>query len=129
MTINVKVRGKSQVLRNLKREMRGMDSTLTRVLLETGITIRQQSMRQAPVDTGNLVNSAFGPELKKLGGKVVAVVGYQASYAPFVHEAVGRTFRKPGAKAKFLEDPLNTYANKIRPEVLARLRKRGTPVR
>jgi hypothetical protein len=124
MAVTVKVRGKAVVMRNLKKAMQGIDSDLTRVLMETGVTIREQSMRQAPVDTGNLINSSFGPELKKLGGKTVAVVGYQASYAPLVHEAVGKTFRKPGAKAKFLEDPLMLYANKIRPEVLKRLRHR-----
>jgi hypothetical protein len=129
MAVTVKVRGAAHVKRNLKRVMKMIDTDLGRVLLETGVIIREQSMRQAPVDTGNLVNSSFGPEFQKRFGKIVAVVGYQASYAPFVHEAVGKTFKKPGAKAKFLEDPLNTYASRVKPLVLAKLRARGTPVR
>ncbi len=129
MAVTVTVKGARHIKRNLKRLMKMIDTDLGQVLLETGVIIREQSMRQAPVDTGNLVNSSYGPDFQKRAGKIIAVVGYQASYAPFVHEAVGRKFKKPGAKAKFLEDPLNTYANRIRPLVLARLRARGTPVK
>jgi len=43
--------------------------------------------------------------------KMIAVrIGFSASYAIFVHEAVGIEFRRPGSGAKFLESSLKNKA-------------------
>lgn len=42
-----------------------------------------------PIDTSNLINSAYR-EITTSGGKVIGAVGYTANYAGYVHDAPGK---------------------------------------
>jgi hypothetical protein len=92
--------------RFLRNRVVAVEAGLEAGLLRAGTVIREQSMKECPVDKGNLIGSAYGPIIRKEGKTTYAEIGYIASYAPFVHENVGASFKKPGAKAKFLEDPI-----------------------
>jgi len=98
-----------------------METGGKRGLLRAGLLVRRRGQKETPVETGDLVNSWYGPEIKEQPRLMVAEIGLTAAYAPFVHEMVGANFTgprpnarvkarrlggKPGAKAKFLEDPL-----------------------
>lgn len=41
------------------------------------------------------------------------LVGYTANYALYVHEMVNAVFQRPGAKAKFLEEPLRLLKDEL----------------
>lgn len=58
------------------------------------------------------------------GGSVI--VGYTANYAIYVHENVGAHFQRPGAQAKFLEEPLRKNKKKYVRIVSDTVEKGGT---
>lgn len=95
-------------------------------LNKAGLMIQRESQLQVPVHTGALKASAF-TRSQGQGFETRVAVGYTASYAIYVHEAVhmklkgmrrlpnppnkGRYWDPQGrAKPKFLEDPI--YENK-----------------
>lgn len=55
-------------------------------ILSQGAAIAQT---MTPIDTSNLANSQYSPEIDVKAGKVVGQVGYTARYAMAVHEAKG----------------------------------------
>lgn len=112
--------GLDQVLKNLNAQVNAMTQRGTDGLIKGGIVIRRQAQVETPVETSNLVQSCYGPEIHQETRGPVAQIGFTAAYAPFVHEMVGANFTgprpsatsparqaggKPTAKAKFLEDP------------------------
>lgn len=48
-----------------------------------------------PIDSSNLINSQYAPQIDVKEGKVSGSVGYTASYAAAVHEASGKLKGKP----------------------------------
>lgn len=67
-----------------------------------------------PIDTSNLINSQYAPQISVGGGKASGNIGYTAPYAYFVHEMTGKlageprsngngTYWSPNAEPKFLE--------------------------
>lgn len=92
-----------------------------------------------PVDTSNLINSRYAPQIQRSDGKVSGTVGYTAEYAAAVHnmsgklkgqprEAFGKagfgggtgngTYWSPDAEPKFLEKGFEM----VKPEIPAILR-------
>lgn len=108
------VRGLDNVLKNLNDEIERIKGRTLIGLLEAGKLVRREGQILTPVDTGNLINSWYGPE-KSMGffGKVSVTIGLTASYAPYVHEMINAKFKKPGAQAKFLETPLKELSCEI----------------
>jgi hypothetical protein len=120
--------GADSVLKNLIREDRRVRGQMMRGLKKAGLTLQRESQRLVPVDTGNLKASAF---VREDGDSVV--VGYTASYALYVHEAVGMVLRgvprshgkgrywdpQGRAQAKFLEEP----ARRLKPQLMEMIRK------
>jgi len=79
-----------------------------------GTAIRRDGMKITPVDTGNLVNSWYGPIVEiATVKKLLVTFGLTAEYAPYVHEMMKASFRKPGAKAKFLEEPVLQHKKNV----------------
>lgn len=93
-------------MRNMAKAMKTVTNAGVGRLLTVGVQVRAEGMRETPVNTGNLINSWYGPTPFETPKGPIVEIGLQASYAPSVHEMVDAHFRKPGAKAKFLEDPL-----------------------
>lgn len=120
--------GLDNVLRNLNREVRKIKGKTKKGIIKATLLVKREAMKITPVDTGNLVNSAFSNVMVK-GKDIVGTIGYTAAYAAAVHEMIesksikgpggmvefqrGVTFQKPGAQAKFLETPLKKNAKKI----------------
>lgn len=46
-------------------------------------------------------------------GRPVIILGFSANYAWYVHEAVDKTFKRPGSGAKFLESALDRNRKQI----------------
>lgn len=115
-------RGLEEVLKAFTEKIKQMQAGAEQGLIKAGVIIRSESQRECPVDTSNLINSCYGPDLFKTLKGPVAEVGYTAMYAPYVHEMIGAHFQKAGSKAKFLEDPLKRNEKRIF-EILAECAK------
>ena len=107
------VSGLENVLANLAKAVKELDANATKGLIKAGVLVRSEGQRETPVDTANLINSWYGPELFRTFTGPIVEIGLTANYAPYVHEMVGANFQKPGAKAKFVEDPLKRNERRI----------------
>lgn len=98
-----RVRGNKEILRNLRREVKLIDGDITSGLRVAAAFILGEAKAITPVQFGVLINSGFSG-IGRSGRKILARVGFTASYAPFVHEMPsGTSFGKPQAERKFLE--------------------------
>ncbi len=111
--MGMSVSGLENVLANLAKAVKELDANATKGLIKAGVLVRSEGQRETPVDTANLINSWYGPELFRTFTGPIVEIGLTANYAPYVHEMVGANFQKPGAKAKFVEDPLKRNERRI----------------
>lgn len=110
----IKLHGMDHLFKNLSSSRKQVEQKAVEGLMKAGVFVRSEGMRETPEDTGVLVGSWYGPVSKDhpTMGPVVEI-GLTEDYAPPVHEMVGANFKKPGSKAKFLEDPLKRNTGKI----------------
>jgi len=103
--------GTDKVLRNLNKEIKGIRGRTKAGLMAAGLVVKRRSMIRTPVDTGNLINSAY---ITPTGTRTKpgVEIGYTASYAPYVHE-IQRSYKKPGSSWKFLEKALKESVKDI----------------
>lgn len=128
MAIINHIEGVRQVLENLKKEEQRLGERISRALKIAGLTLQRASQEVVPVHFGVLKASAFTRSTGS-GYDTVVTVGYTASYAIYVHEAVGMVLKgqprtgegakgrywdpQGKAQAKFLEEP----ARRLAPEL------------
>lgn len=105
--------GLDEILRNLKKAMDDVRKRSIKGVTKAGALVRREGQIETPVDTSNLINSWYGPDVQDSGQGPVAEIGLTAMYAPYVHEMVEANFQKPGSKAKFLEDPLKRNEKRV----------------
>lgn len=105
----VKQHGLDRILKNLNQQISNIEGANEQGLLQAALLIKREAQEKTPVDTGNLKNSAYTDS--EGGDEPSAVIGYQASYAPFVHEDLEA--RHDNGEAKFLEKALNENQNQI----------------
>ena len=104
--MTAEVEGIDEVLRNINRELQGVENRGMDGLFDAGLQVQRVSQSRTPVDTSNLKGSAY---TRKAGGGVE--VGYTANYAIFVHENMEA--RHTNGQAKFLESALRDNASRI----------------
>ncbi len=84
------VRGIERVRANYRRTVqkiaRPVSEGAVYAVLSQG---RAMADTMTPIDTSNLINSGYAPQITVARGKVTGTVGYTASYAFAVHEASG----------------------------------------
>lgn len=108
-----RIRGNTDILRNLRREVKKIDGDISDGLGVAAKFIEGEAKELTPVQFGVLINSAFSG-VARVGGKILARVGFTAKYAPFVHEMPqGTNFGKPGSERKFLERAVIRNTDKI----------------
>lgn len=78
------VEGLDTVLRNLNRQIEGIEGRTTAGLLAGGLIIQGESQKNVPVEYGNLRASAYTRKTPE--NPLTVEVGYTASYAVFIHE-------------------------------------------
>jgi len=105
--------GLDTVLKNIAKAVKDMQARGVKGVTKAGILVRREGQIETPVDTGNLINSWYGPDVQTGAKGPVAEIGLTSSYAVYVHENVEATFQKPESKAKFVEDPLKRNEKKI----------------
>lgn len=80
-----------QILQNIAREKKAMDTRVRAGLWEAGLKLQAASQKRVPVHTGNLKASAY--TRREPSGKPAVEVGYTAAYAVWVHENVGQKLK------------------------------------
>lgn len=78
------VEGLDTVLRNLNREIEGIEGRTIGGLLAGGLIIQGQAQKNVPVEYGNLRASAY--TRKAMDDAQAVEVGFTAAYAIYVHE-------------------------------------------
>lgn len=90
------VKGIERVRGNFKRTVERIATKNSEgavyAILKSG---RDYADAMTPVDTGNLLNSGYAPQVAVSRGNVVGTVGYTAAYAFFVHDAPGTLKGQP----------------------------------
>lgn len=112
---------------NINRALKTIFLAAKRGGIKAGKDIRRDGMIITPVKTGNLVESWFGPDIEEgasaMGDPITITFGNNANYAIPVHESVGKVFRKPKAKAKFLEEPMLAHEQRVMETVQKEVKK------
>ncbi|WP_026384708.1 hypothetical protein [Achromobacter xylosoxidans] len=92
------VKGIERVKRGFRIAVKEIGEGKTeRAVYETLSQGSAMAAQMTPIDTSNLVNSQYAPQIDVREGKVSGSVGYTAGYAAAVHEASGKLKGKPRA--------------------------------
>ena len=84
------VRGIKRVKQNFRMKVQEIDGLRTnRAVYSVLSQGAAMSDTMTPIDTSNLINSRYSPQISHAKGKTSGHVGYTASYAAAVHEAPG----------------------------------------
>jgi len=123
MASKLKVTGEREIMKNLGKEIAKIEGDITKGLGAAALFVKGESQEATPVEFGPLVNSAFA-SVGRVGGMLLARVGYTQSYAPFVHEMPAENnFTKPGTGPKFLENAVVRNTRTILAIVIKRARR------
>jgi hypothetical protein len=93
--------------------LRFLEAQVDNRLLECALDLKDRSVQEAPVDTGDLRGNCAvsSPISGHSTTRTTVEIGYSLPYAIVQHEAL--EFRHPeGGKAKYLEDPYNANKEK-----------------
>jgi len=85
MPIMNNITGLNQVLGNLNRANKLIESRFRKGIIAAGLYLQRKSQEIVPVEEGNLKNTAF-TRASGVGLFTSVIVGYTAEYAVFVHE-------------------------------------------
>lgn len=86
--MTIRIQGITELLRSLRDIQAQMAMARRAALTKIGVIIKADAVRKAPVDTGNLRNSAY---YEVENDKVR--IGFSAAYAAFVHENIEEKLR------------------------------------
>lgn len=120
MKVGITTSGLRKVQKNLDKKIAGMGRAALSGLLAGGQIIFREAQAHVPIDTGHLAGSGY--VRRGEDDNETVVVGYEASYALFVHENTGARFKRPAATAKWLENAVKAKAPEVRNEVARRMR-------
>lgn len=117
----VKWLGIEKVQGNLNRHLAGIKNGTRRGMHKAVLLIKGRALKLTPVSLhgGHLRGGAYTDVFKR-GTRITGVNGYQAAYAPSVHEMLRSPSGKPikwtkkGTGAKFLERPWKESAGEVR---------------
>lgn len=112
MATQIKVEGLKRVQKNLRKELKKIDSNVGRGLKLAFAWLQKRIIKVTPIDQGFLRGSFFSQVIKLKNGWD-GIIGFTIKYAPFVHEKTTANFKAPGTQAKFLEQPIMNNSDKI----------------
>ena len=98
--MGMEIEGLDKVLRNLNKEIKGIENRSAAGLYRAGLMIQKTSDKKVPVDNGDLKASSYVDEPRKFGREIGVKLGYGVSYAVYVHEALGILKGQPRPKGR-----------------------------
>jgi hypothetical protein len=130
MSIGIKLTGDKELMRELSRLAADASDATAEALNQELLELDAEVVPLVPVaakDGGNLLNTR---DLNHASARDLEA-GYQftAEYATFVHEKTEANFSKPGAQAKFLQEPFERrqggFFNRLAADIKRRIGIRG----
>lgn len=118
----LKVTGEELVNANIQRTIKENWNDAKKALLKEGNIILNDSIKQTPLEFGDLRRSGTVEEVKDTKKEYVIAIGFNTEYAAAVHENLNA--HHPVGKAKYLEDPLMARIDDI-PKNIAKRVKAG----
>lgn len=118
-----KVRGIEETMKNIRREFDAIEGKSRAGLLAAGLQVQRLSQARTPVEFGNLKASAYTRKVPEDQNAVE--VGYEASYAVYVHENMEQKLKGeprpsglgnywgPAGQPKFLESAVIDMQDEI----------------
>lgn len=106
------VTGVKEIKAKLEAHKKRVSARFLPALMEGGLFLQGESQSIVPVKTSNLEGSAYTRPEEVTPFRVVVAIGYEASYAVYVHERI-ELRHKPGKQAKFLEQPLREKRDRM----------------
>jgi hypothetical protein len=101
---DINVIGLGKLLRTLIKVSKKVEKAAGNALYQEGVAIMSKSLRQVPIEYGDLRDSHYVIPPKMGGMGIPAVsLGYGTKYGVFVHEG---HYRHIVGKRKYLEDPI-----------------------
>jgi len=117
---SIQITGEEEVIKNLSRIIAAApDRAMKRLKLNCEY-ILSESKKEVPWDTTHLQQTGTVEPLPEGGG---FQIGYNTPYAERQHEDLTLYHPKPGAKAKYLEDPAMRIAPTIAEDIAEALRE------
>lgn len=117
------LKGKTMVLRNLDRRIKGTIVKSKRAMAMAVTIVKRASAKMTPVETGNL-KASHATEVRKTSTKIIGEisVGRGAAYAVYVHEAPMKLAgqKRPGKRRGYYWDPQGQATNKFLEKALFR---------
>ncbi len=110
MTVNLL--GVKSSIASMEAANRRMGKRFEKGALKAGEFVKKESQHFVPYDTGALHDSAYVENVGGKGWRASIAVGYDISYAIYVHERLDLKHLSP-TKAKFLEDVIRQKQAKI----------------
>ena len=117
---HMKVTGVAQVEANIRRIINENWDDAKKALRQEGNIILNDSVKQTPVEFGDLRRSGTVEEVKETKTVYEIAIGFNTTYAAAVHENLNA--HHPVGKAKYLEDPLMARAPNISKNVAKRVK-------
>jgi hypothetical protein len=114
------ITGEDEVLRNLSQLIYSVPQKAMERLGQNAEFILSESKKEVPWDTTHLLQTGTVEPLPEGDG---FEIGYNTPYAERQHEDMTMHHPKPGAKAKYLEDPLMRIAPTIAEDIASTLRE------
>lgn len=122
-----KVTGLKDLIRNVEKAKKFERLAVAQAIYLEGQRIMRESVREVPVDTGRLRQSAY-IQRPRIQGNPQLMMGYGTKYALPVHERLEA--RHETGKAKYLEDPINRakpgYAKRVAERARGLLERAGS---
>lgn len=97
MTYKLTLTGLEDLLARMQADPRAIDNALTQGMRLAGFLVEGRAKELAPVRTGTLRRSITS-DVQQLGNRVVAVVGTNVRYAPYVELGTRRKVARPYLK-------------------------------
>lgn len=95
------VKGIERVKKQYKEKVQKISGELSyRSVYEILVTGAGAAGTMVPIETSNLINSQYAPQIQVDKGQVSGHIGYTANYAAAVHEAPGKLMGLPRASGK-----------------------------
>jgi len=116
------VRGAAEVFKKLKAYEKDVRHALGFALQEEGQAIMAESVRECPVEYGNLRASHYVSPHEVRGNDVKVTLSYGTEYAVHVHENLNAKHAAP-TKSRFLSDPANAAKRGMKPRLRDRMKR------
>lgn len=92
------VRGAKRIVNNYRLKVKEISEQRTQEAVHSVLRAGSVAVQQfVPMDTGNLLQSQYAPQVITHTGKTVGHVGFTAQYALWVHEMPGKLKGQPRA--------------------------------